>query len=114
MKNFSQSGFTDIEYIYSGNFSEPILPDTGYTYIDNNNTIKKIIAGFMPIWIVLGLGILYWIVSFIICCYSTISKWMKKKYRKVNCVTEIHYKDKSKDCDMCIGHCTCTHEIADL
>ena len=95
------------------NFTGPILPNSSYTYVSDTK-FMEIVIGFIPLWFVLGCVTLYGIVEFINCCLCSGCGFFKKNNKKRKCTTEVKYKIRNKECDICVDSCTCTHKIYDI
>ena len=89
------------------------LPENPIRYKEEEG-MEKILLDLIPLWILLSIPFVY----FLICClkYLWIKIWNKisKRCLKINCTTKMKCKDVSKECDICVGTCTCTHKVTEV
>ena len=100
------------------NLTESVLPKLPLNPIkEEEQTLGEhdwaLIVALSPWIVLLGIGCLnvLWIAGKIIVCFV---KDIMKKFKKINCTTEIKCKDKSEKCDNCYGQCNCVHKVMEV
>ena len=89
------------------------LPENPIRYKERED-MERILLDLIPLWILLSIPFVY----FLTCClkylWIIIRKKICEKCLRINCTTKMKCKDKSKECDICVGTCTCTHKVTEL
>ena len=91
------------------------LPENPIRYkVREKENIEKVLLDLLPLWILIALPFVY----FGSCCfkYLWIKMWKKitQKCAKINCSTQMKCNDKSKECNICVGNCTCIHKVTEV